>query len=99
MNRLIFLIVLIGILSTGCLQIAFAQDLVLGHVATRNYQIVITSTSDGVRYSVRTIDGVELDAKLSAAELAKQYPSAYQKIGGAIDEESSTQGLIVWAGL
>jgi hypothetical protein len=77
---------------------AHADGVVLGHLVTREYRVTLTSTADGVRYSVRTREGAPLGTDLSPGELSARFPRAYRSIRSGVAQRPPAPGAIVWAG-
>lgn len=73
-----------------------SEGVVIGHVVTREYKITITSTREGIRYSVRDTTGRALAEQLAPEQLLARYPEAHRTIFHGVGER--VPGGIVWAG-
>lgn len=90
------LIMLIGGILCPAAALAEAPATVT-HLMMRDHSVTITSSSEGLRYSVFMPDGAVLAANLSAAQLAVEHPEVYEQVSPAIANEE--MDVIPWAGM
>jgi hypothetical protein len=89
-----FLILSVNLVSTA----TRAEEPTITRLEMRDRAIVITSDSDGLKYSIVSPDGTVLDAKLSEAQLADKHPELYDRVRPAIADEANSD-VIPWAGM
>lgn len=65
----------------------------------RDKVILIKNEPDGIRYSVKSENGVVLSANISEAEFATKYPGLYENVRPAIAFPDGSSIKSPWAGL
>jgi hypothetical protein len=63
----------------------------------RDRIVKITSTSQGLNYSVLSEDGTVLDANLNETRLAEKYPELYERVRPAVAKDTDTNNIL-WMG-
>lgn len=75
------------------------EPVAITHLVMRDRIVIITSSSDGLQYSLLTQDGSVIAANLSEAQLAKKHPNVYEQFRPAIALPTSPNGVTIWAGM
>jgi hypothetical protein len=65
----------------------------------RDQVITIANGSNGLLYTVSTLDGKELDTHLDDAQLQAKYPDLYESIRPAIANTEAQSNIMIWGGL
>jgi len=63
----------------------------------RDRIVKITSTSQGLNYSVLSQDGTVLDANLSEDRLAEKHPELYERVRPAVAKDTDNHHIL-WMG-
>ena len=61
----------------------------------RDYEVVVSSGRDGVRYNVYSQAGNILDADLTSVQLQASYPDVYDSLRPAVAREGSTGPMML----
>lgn len=64
----------------------------------RDRIVKITSSSQGLNYSVLFQDGAMLDANLDENQLAEKHPELYERVRPAVAQENSHPDAMLWMG-
>ena len=89
-----FLILSVNLVSTA----TRAEEPTITRLEMRDRVVLVTSDSEGLKYSILAPDGTVLDAKLSEAQLADKHPDLYDRVRPAIADEANPN-VIPWAGM
>ena len=55
-------------------------SVVIGHLKTRDRVVTILKTAEGSRYTVKTVDGKTLDARINDEDFKARYPLLHDQI-------------------
>ena len=96
----------LGILSFAALLLAISvsahadaaddEALSIVHLAFRDHIVTITSSPQGLRYSVRTTSGTLLSEDLTEDQLLATHPKLHSHIRSSYASDES--GSLIWAG-
>jgi hypothetical protein len=75
-----FSIVILTVFSANAAELPIN----LVRLELRDRSITVTSTSDGIRYTIRAQDGTIIAAQLNEADLQAKHPEVYEKVKEAI---------------
>lgn len=74
------------------------EPVAITRLVMRDRIVIITSSSDGLQYSLLTQDGSVIAANLSEDQLAQKHPDVYEQFRPAIALPASS-GVTIWAGM
>ena len=96
----------LGIVSLAALLLAISapvhvgsaddEALAIAHLAFRDHIVTITSSPQGLRYSVRTTSGTLLGEDLTEDQLLAAHPKLHSHIRSSYASDES--GSFIWAG-
>lgn len=70
---------------------------IITQLQLRDRIVKITSTSQGLNYSVLSQDGTVLDANLSENRLAEKHPELYERVRPAVAKDTDSNSIL-WMG-
>ncbi|MEO1403717.1 MAG: hypothetical protein AAFV72_21070 [Cyanobacteria bacterium J06635_1] len=71
----------------------------LTQLVFRDKTVLISSSAEGIQYSLRLADGTVLADNLSDDQLAAQYPDLHDQVQTLIAGSNTNDDVMIWGGL